>query len=49
MSAVAIFLEIQYRLGRITKQSLRNAVVAGTITPEEYEWITGEPYEVPDE
>ncbi|WP_342487462.1 XkdX family protein [Bacillus sp. FSL M8-0266] len=29
-----------------TKEMVYNTVAAGTITPEQYEEITGEPYEV---
>ena len=34
-----------YDSGRWTKEMVHNAVTEGWITPEEYEEITGEPYE----
>ncbi len=34
-----------WRMGMITKEQLRLLVQKGILTPEEYEMITGEPYE----
>lgn len=34
-----------YEAGMWTKKMLRNVVVKGALTPEEYELITGDPYE----
>ena len=34
-----------YSAGRLTKAQLAQRVESGLITAEEYEWITGEPYE----
>lgn len=35
-----------YDRGTWTKEMVYNTVAAGRITPEQYEEITGEPYEV---
>jgi len=45
VSPVAKFLQVQYQLGRITKDDLRAAVSKGIITIEQYQEITGEAYE----
>lgn len=34
-----------YEEGKLNKQGIANAVLKGWITPEQYEGITGEPYE----
>lgn len=34
-----------YKAGRLTAEQLRERVERGQITPAEYEYITGEPYE----
>ncbi len=34
-----------YEEGRWSKKRVRSVVAKGTITPQEYELITGEPYE----
>lgn len=34
-----------YTEGRLTKEGLANAVIKGWITAEQYQEITGEPYE----
>ena len=33
-----------YKAGRLTKEQIRERVTKGTITEEDYEKITGEPY-----
>lgn len=44
MSAKAKALRTLYRLGRIGKPELRQAVEAGVITAEEFKTICGEVY-----
>lgn len=34
-----------YKAGRLTKEQIKERVTKGTITEDEYEEITGEPYE----
>lgn len=33
-----------YEQGKLDKNGVKNAVIRGWITPEQYEEITGEPY-----
>lgn len=37
-----------YKAGRLTKEQIAERVTKGTITPEDYETITGEPYPADD-
>ena len=46
MSTLVKSLKRLYEKGRLTKEQIRERVEKGTITEEEYEYITGEPYEV---
>lgn len=46
MSVFAEIVKEYYEDGTYTKDYVRELVVAGKITAEEYEEITGEPYEV---
>lgn len=34
-----------YEAGRVTREQIADRVKKGTLSPEEYEVITGEPYE----
>ena len=45
MSARARALQNLYKRGKVTLEGLHKAVEDGTITAEEYEIITGIPYE----
>ncbi len=45
MSIWNSMLKKMYGKGKATKESLKNAVIRGWITAEEYEDITGEKYE----
>ena len=44
MSAMFEKIKYWYVTGMWTKAKVKNAVVKGAITAEEYELITGEPY-----
>ena len=46
MSTLVNSLKRLYEKGRLTKEQIRERVEKGTITETEYEYITGEPYEV---
>lgn len=46
MSTLVKSLKRLYESGRLTKEQIRERVNKGTITEEDYEYITGEPYEV---
>ncbi|MGN0706559.1 MAG: XkdX family protein [Faecalibacterium sp.] len=39
------YLKRMYDAGKLTKASMKNAVIKNWITPEQYAEITGEPYE----
>ena len=45
MSAKFRILKKLYDAGKVTKDGLRQAVQDGVITADEYEQITGEPYQ----
>lgn len=45
MSILVKSLKRLYESGRLTKVQIRERVAKGTITEEEYEYITGELYE----
>lgn len=44
MSTLVESLKRLYKAGRLTKEQIAERVTKGTITPAEYEYITGEPY-----
>lgn len=44
MSTLVKSLKRLYEKGRLTKEQIEERVVNGTITEEEYEYITGEEY-----
>lgn len=45
MSAKAKALENLYRRNKVTKDGLKQAVIDGVITPEQYTGIVGEAYQ----
>lgn len=45
MSILVESLKRLYTKGTLTKEQIKERVVKKTITPEEYEYITGEKYE----
>lgn len=45
MKALVDSLKRLYDKGRLTKEQIRGRVEKGTITEEEYKYITGEDYE----
>ncbi len=44
MSTLVESLKRLYKAGRLTAAQIAQRVEKGTITPEEYEYITGDPY-----
>jgi len=44
MSKTAKAFKMLYEKGRISIGAVRQAVLDGVLTAEEYEWVTGEPY-----
>jgi len=44
MSTLVNSLKRLYEKGRLTKDQIKGRVQKGTITEDEYEYITGEPY-----
>lgn len=44
MSTLIESIKRLYEAGRLTKKQIKDRVKSGTITKEEYEYITGEPY-----
>ena len=45
MSTLVESLKRLYEAGRLTKAQIRQRVERGTITEDDYAYITGEPYE----
>lgn len=45
MSTLAQSINRLYKAGRLTKEQVKERVKKGSITPEDYEEITGEKYE----